>query len=144
MANGILLLLEREKTVAEGAGAAPLAALLQHKTHLEGKRVAVLISGGNIDVNFLSRIIERGLVKDGRLVRLQMRVPDQAGALAGVMTVIAAQRANVVEVSHDRSHYGANLGQTALNITLETRGPDHIREIVEALAAAGHQTERVV
>lgn len=143
MANAILLLLEREKTVAEGAGAAPLAALVNRRTAVEGKRVVVLISGGNIDVNFLSRIIERGLVKDGRLVRLQLRVSDQPGELAGVMTVIASKRANVVSVSHDRSHYGASLGQTALDITLETRGPDHIEEIVAALAAAGHQTETV-
>jgi threonine dehydratase len=144
MASGILLLLEREKTVAEGAGAAPVAALLHNKTSLAGKRVVVLISGGNIDVNFLARIIERGLVKDGRLVRLQLRVPDQAGALAGVMTVIAAQRANVIEISHDRSHYGANLGQAALDITLETRGRDHIDEIVAALAATGYRADRIV
>ena len=144
MANAILLLLEREKTVAEGAGAAPLAALLNHKTSLAGKRAVVLISGGNIDVNFLARIIERGLVKDGRLVRLQLRVPDQAGALVGVMTVIAAQRANVVAITHgDRSHFGANLGQAVLDITLETRGSDHIGEIVVALAAAGYRAERV-
>jgi threonine dehydratase len=144
MASAILLLLEREKTVAEGAGAAAVAALLHHKTSLAGKRIVVLISGGNIDVNFLARIIERGLVKDGRLVRLQLRVPDRAGSLAGVMTVIAAQRANVVGVSHDRSHYGASLGQAVLDVTLETRGSDHIEEIVAALAAAGYRADRIL
>jgi threonine dehydratase len=144
MANGILLLLEREKTVAEGAGAAPVAALLNHKISLAGKRVAVLVSGGNIDVNFLSRIIERGLVKDGRLVRLQLRVPDHPGALASVMAIIAAQQANVVAVAHDRSHYGASLNQAALDITLETRGPGHIEEITAALASAGYHAGRVV
>jgi threonine dehydratase len=144
MANGILLLLEREKTVAEGAGAAPLAALLNHKTSLTGKRVVVLISGGNIDVNFLSRIIERGLVKDGRLVRLQLRVPDHPGSLVAVMTIVAAEKANVVGISHDRSHYGASLGQAALDITLETRGPDHIEEIIAALALDGYHADRVV
>jgi threonine dehydratase len=144
MANAILVLLEREKTVAEGAGAAPLAALLNHKTSLTGKRIDVLISGGNIDVNFLARIIERGLVKDGRLVRLQLRVPDHPGALVGVMTIVAAQRANVVGISHDRSHYGTNLDQAALDVTLETRGPGHIEEIITALAAAGYHADRIV
>jgi len=144
MANGILLLLEREKTVAEGAGAAPVAALLNRKTSLAGKRVAALISGGNIDVNFLSRIIERGLVKDGRLVRLQLRVPDHPGALAAVMAIVAAQKANVVSVAHDRSHYGASLNQAVLDITLETRGPEHIEEIIAALAKANYNADRVI
>jgi threonine dehydratase len=144
MANAILLLLEREKTVAEGAGAAPFAALLNHKTSLSGKRVVVLISGGNIDVNFLARIIERGLVKDGRLARLQLRVPDHPGALVAVMKIVAAQQANVVGISHDRAHYGTILNQAALDITLETRGPDHIEEITSALAAAGYRTDRIV
>src|SRR5439155_24525019 len=82
IANAILLLLEREKTVAEGAGAAPLAAVVQRKIALAGKRIAVMVAGGNIDPMFLSRIIERGLVKDGRLVRFRVRVPDHAGALS--------------------------------------------------------------
>ena len=81
IANAILLLLEREKTVAEGAGAAAFAALVQGKTKLVGKKVAIVIGGGNIDVNILSRIIERGLVKDGRLVRFRVRVTDHPGAL---------------------------------------------------------------
>ena len=144
MANGILQLLEREKTVAEGAGAAPVAALLNRKVALAGKRVAVLVSGGNIDVNFLSRIIERGLVKDGRLVRLQFRIPDHPGSLVSVMSIVASQQANVVNIIHDRSHYGASLNQAALDVTLETRGPDHIEEIVAALAEAGYRAERVV
>jgi threonine dehydratase len=144
MANGILLLLEREKTVAEGAGAAPVAALLNRKTSLAGKRVVVLISGGNIDVNFLSRIIERGLVKDGRLVRLQLRIPDHPGSLVNVMTIVASQQANVVNIVHDRSHYGASLNQAALDLTLETRGTDHIEEIIQALAKAGYRADRVI
>src|SRR6202050_1349833 len=117
IANAILLLLEREKTVAEGAGAAAAAALLNHKTSLNNLRTAVIISGGNIDVNFLSRIIERGLVKDGRLIRLRLRAPDQPAALHKVLGLIAERRANVMDVVHDRSHYGVNLGETVIDLT---------------------------
>jgi len=144
IANAILLLLEREKTVAEGAGAAPIAALLNHKTSLQNKKVAVLISGGNIDVNVLSRIIERGLVKDGRLVRLQLHVPDQTSALQAVMGIIANLRAKVMGISHERAYHGVNLDQTILDITLETRGPAHIDELVSALQAASHRVERIM
>lgn len=143
IANAILLLLEREKTVAEGAGAAPAAALLNKRTSLQGLRTAVVISGGNIDVNFLSRIIERGLVKDGRLIRLRLRVPDQPAALARVLTVIAELRANIMNIVHDRSHYGVPLGESAVELTLETRGREHGNEIIAALHQAGHRIEQV-
>src|SRR6202012_5546722 len=89
IANAILLLLEREKTLAEGAGAAAIAALLNHKLPLAGKKVAVVIGGGNIDVHLLSRIIERGLVKDGRLVRLRVHLPDSPGALHKLTAILA-------------------------------------------------------
>jgi threonine dehydratase len=144
IANAILLLLEREKTVAEGAGAAPAAALLNHKTSLRGLRTAVVISGGNIDVNFLSRIIERGLVKDGRLVRLRLRTPDQPAALYKVLGLIAERRANVMNIVHDRSHYGVNLGESVIELTLETRGRDHANEIVELLQQSGYPIEQVL
>ncbi len=144
IANAILLLLEKEKTVAEGAGAAGLAAVLHDKVSLRGKKVAVVISGGNIDVMFLSRIIERGLVKDGRLVRLRLRVPDHAGSLAGITSVIAHGRGNVIDVQHERAYFGANLGETTIDITLETRGPEHIDELTSALTAAGYHFERVL
>jgi threonine dehydratase len=143
IANAILLLLEREKTVAEGAGAAPAAALLNHKTSLTGLRTAVVISGGNIDVNFLSRIIERGLVKDGRLIRLRLRTPDQPAALYKVLGLIAERRANIMNIVHDRSHYGVNLGESAVELTLETRGRDHANEIVAALQDSGYPIEVV-
>ncbi len=144
IANAILLLVEREKTVAEGAGAAPAAALLNHKTSLEGLRTAVVISGGNIDVNFLSRIIERGLVKDGRLVRLRLRTPDQPAALYKVLGLIAERRANVMNIVHDRSHYGVNLGESVVELTLETRGRHHANEIVALLQESGYPIEQVV
>ncbi len=143
IANAILLLLEREKTVAEGAGATPVAALLNHKTSLKGLRTAVVISGGNIDVNFLSRIIERGLVKDGRLIRLRLRAQDQPAALYKVLGLIAERRANVMNIVHDRSHYGVPLGESIIELTLETRGRDHANEIIAALQASGYPIEQV-
>ena len=144
IANAILLLLEREKTLAEGAGAAAVAALVNHKVPLSGKRVAVLVCGGNIDVTLLSRIIERGLVKDGRLVRLRVHLPDYPGALHKLTGILAQHRANIVETSYEKAYYGVNLGDTAIDITMETRGPDHIAELLSALGAAGYAHERVL
>ena len=144
IANAILLLLEREKTLAEGAGAASIAALVNRKTSLTGKKVAVLVCGGNIDVSLLSRIMERGLVKDGRLVRLRVHLPDYPGALHRLTGILAQHRANIVETSYDRAYYGVNLGDTAIDITMETRGPDHIAEILSALSASGYAHERIL
>ena len=144
IANAILLLLEREKTLAEGAGAAALAAVLNRKLPLVGKRVAILVCGGNIDVTLLARIIERGLVKDGRLVRLRVHLPDYPGALHRLTGILANHRANIVETAYDRAYHGVNLGDTAIDITMETRGPDHIAELLEALVAAGYTHERIM
>ncbi len=144
IANAILLLLEREKTLAEGAGAAAIAALINHKAPLSGKKVAVLVCGGNIDVSLLSRIMERGLVKDGRLVRLRVHLPDYPGALHRLTGILAQHRANIVETSYDRAYYGVNLGDTAIDITMETRGPDHIAELLSALSASGYAHERIL
>jgi len=144
IANAILLLLEREKTLAEGAGAAALAAVLNRKLPLVNKKVAVLVCGGNIDVTLLSRIIERGLVKDGRLVRLRVHLPDYPGALHRLTGILAQHRANIVETSYDRAYYGVNLGETAIDITMETKGPDHIAELLAAVDVAGYSSERVL
>ncbi len=144
IASAILTLLEREKLLAEGAGAAATAALLQRKTMLEGKHTAVLVCGGNIDVSLLSQIIERGLVKDGRRVRLRIYLPDRPGALVELSSVIASQKANIVEVKFDRAYYGVSLGDTAIDITLETRGAQHLAELLAAIARAGYTHERVL
>src|SRR5579871_4782946 len=144
IANAILLLLEREKTLAEGAGAAPLAAILNRKLGLTGKRVVVLVGGGNIDVTLLSRIIERGLVKDGRLVRLRVHLPDRPGALHHLTGVLTQHRANIVQTVYDRAYHRVNLSETAIELTLETRGPEHVDELISALGAAGYSYERVL
>jgi threonine dehydratase len=144
IANAILLLLEREKTMAEGAGAAAIAAMVNHKIQMSGKKIAVLVCGGNIDVTLLSRIIERGLVKDGRLVRLRVHLPDYPGALHRLTGILADHRANIVETSYDRTYYGVNLGETAIDITMETRGPEQIAELLSALDGAGYSQERIL
>jgi threonine dehydratase len=143
IAAAILRLLERQKVLAEGAGAAGVAAVLQRKTSLQGRRIAVVIGGGNIDVTLLSRIIERGLVKDGRLVRVRIPVPDHPGALQHLTAVIAAEHANIVQVVHDRAYFGAHLGEGVVDITMETRGPEHVEELTSKLRQAGYPLEEV-
>jgi threonine dehydratase len=158
IANAVLLLLEREKTLAEGAGAAGLAALVNRRIRMiddsmtresttpekRGKKVVAIVSGGNIDVTLLARIIERGLVKDGRLVRLRVHLPDYPGALHRLTGILAEHRANIVETSYDRAYHNVNLGDTAIDITMETRGPDHIAELISALGANGYTHERIL
>lgn len=143
IASAILLLLEREKTLAEGAGAVALAALLHKKTSLTTQKTAVLVCGGNIDVSLLARIIERGLVKDGRRVRIRVHLSDRPGALHQLTKILAEQQANIVETLHNRSHYGVNLGDTVIDITLEARGSAHIQAISAALKEAGYKFERI-
>ncbi|HUY14705.1 MAG TPA: threonine ammonia-lyase [Terriglobia bacterium] len=143
IASAILVLLEREKTLAEGAGATALAALLQHKTQFRGQRTAVLVGGGNIDVTLLARIIERGLVKDGRMVRLRIHLLDRPGALHELTRIIAEHRANIVELLFDRAYYGVNLGETVIDVTFETRGPEQVNQLLAALIANGYKHEQV-
>jgi len=148
IASAILVLLEREKTLAEGAGATALAALLNRKTSLTGRALpahtAVLVCGGNIDVTLLSRIIERGLVQDGRLIRLRIHLLDKPGALQELTRVIASHRANIVDTFYNRAYYGVNLGDTTIDITMETRGRDQVDELLAALTAEGYKHSRVL
>ena len=153
IANAVLLLLEREKILAEGAGAAALAALVNRRIPMipdsmirdkPGRKVVAVVSGGNIDVTLLARIIERGLVKDGRLVRLRVHLPDYPGALHRLTGILAQHRANIVETSYDRAYHNVNLGDTAIDVTMETRGPDHIAELISALGANGYTHERIL
>ena len=144
IANAILLLLEIEKTVAEGAGAAPLAALVNKKVALGGKAVALVLSGGNIDVNVISRIIERGLVKDGRLVRLSVLLQDRPGALSRLAALVAEARANILHIIHDRAFSRARLGETEVELTLETSGREQIETVKRHLREAGYHVEEVI
>lgn len=145
IASAILTLLEREKTLAEGAGAVGLAAVLQRRTSLPAMtRLAVVVGGGNIDVTLLSRIIERGLVQDGRLIRLRIHLLDRPGALTELTQIIAAHNANIVDTLYNRAYYGVNLGDTAIDITMETRGREQVEELLAALTAAGYKHSRVL
>ena len=145
IASSILTLLEREKTLAEGAGATALAALLQHRTSLpKGTKTAVLVCGGNIDVTLLSRIIERGLLQDGRIIRLRIHLLDKPGALKDLTELIARHRVNIVDTLYNRAYYGVNLGDTAIDITMETRGREQVDELLAALGAAGYRFTRVM
>jgi threonine dehydratase len=143
-ANAILLLLEIEKTVAEGAGAVPVAALVNKKVALAGKTVALVLSGGNIDVNLVSRIIDRGLVKDGRIVRLVVPLRDRPGALARLTALVAEARANVLHIQHDRAFSRARVGESEVALTLETSGREHIDRVKRHLADAGYRVEEIV
>ena len=144
IANAILLLLEREKTVAEGAAAATLAALYnRHVPQADGRHTAMVLCGGNIDVNLLSRIIERGLIKDGRQVQLDILIRDRPGALAALLDGVARAEANVLEVFHQRTSERTALGDVEVKLRLETRGRDHVRSMVAALRSDGFKVSEV-
>jgi threonine dehydratase len=143
IASAILYLLEKEKTVVEGAGAVGVAALMHHRIRdVGGKRVVAVVSGGNIDVNLVARVIERGLVKDGRLVRISVALLDKPGQLARVSSIVANLRANVIEVHHTRA-FASRFGDTTLQLTLETRGPEHVQELLQALRERGYTVQQL-
>lgn len=139
IASAVLRLLEMEKTVVEGAGAVSLAAAMQRSPSLVGKNVVICLTGGNIDVNLISRIIERGLANDGRLCRALIYISDRPGSLANLLTVIAATGASIKEVSHDRNFGPADVARVAVLVTMETRDFDHIRQIQQTLREKGYE-----
>jgi threonine dehydratase len=139
VAEAVLLLLERAKTVAEGAGAVALAGVLRGGLPTRGRRVVAVITGGNIDVNLLSRIIDRGLVASGRLVRVELTISDTPGELARLLGLIASEQANVLHIHQDGVEARTRLGATVVELMLETRGFDHIESIRGALARAGYE-----
>jgi threonine dehydratase len=141
--QAIVQLLEIEKTVVEGAGAAGLAALERHPERFRGRHVGVVLSGGNIDPLVLSDIIERGLVRSGRLVRMRVEMRDLPGALAKVTACLAEANANIEEVHHQRAFTNLPVLSADVEFVLQTRGPAHVQEILGALAGAGFNAEVV-
>ena len=140
IATAVLLLLEREKTVAEPAAATPLAAVISGRiADLDGRNVVMVLSGGNIDVNLVSRIIERGLIHDGRLAELFVCIQDRPGSLAAVTTLLGEQGANILQLDHRRGGPGLRITDAEVEILLETRGREHVRTIVEAFRSAGYE-----
>ena len=135
--QAIVLLLEIEKTVVEGAGAAGLAAVLAHRHRFRGRKVGVVLCGGNIDPLMLGDIIERGMVRTGRLTRLTVELRDLPGALAKVTACLAEQNANIEEISHQRAFTSLPVQSVAVDFVLQTRDREHIQQVLDALAAAG-------
>jgi threonine dehydratase len=134
-------LVDREKLVAEGAGAAGVAALLAHPDLFRGKRVGIVITGGNIDARLLASVLMRGLVREGCLVRLRSELPDVPGALARLSGVIGGRGGNIVEVHHQRLFQDASVKRAELDVVVETQNRRHVAAIVAALIAAGFPTE---
>ena len=138
--EAMLLLLEIEKTVVEGAGAAGLAGLLCNRGRFAGKKVGVVLSGGNIDPLTLADIIERGMVRAGRLTRLQVQLRDLPGSLAKVTAALAEANANIEEVHHERAFTHLPVQSAVVDFVLETRGHEHVKQIIAVLEAAGFNT----
>ena len=140
----MLYLLERGKQLVEGSGAVALAALLFKKIPLAGKKAVAIVSGGNVDIHFLSRIIEHGLVEAGRFVKLSTMVPDKPGHLNQLLGIIADQKANIISVEHYRISSRVIPGQTEIQLSLETRDRQHIEQIEHALRQAGYRFTRKI
>jgi threonine dehydratase len=135
--QAIVLLLEIEKTVAEGAGAAPLAALMTHPERFRGRKVGLVLGGGNIDPLVLAGIIERGMVRAGRLTRILVELRDLPGSLARVTACIAEQNANIEEVHHQRAFTTLAVQDAAVELVLKTRNHEHVEQVVAALQRCG-------
>lgn len=133
----ILKLIESEKMVAEGAGAASVAAVMFNKVPVKGKKVICVVSGGNIDVTILNRVINRGLVKSGRLCKIDMELEDHPGELSEVISTIANMGANITGVHHDRTQNRQKVNACILSVAIETRNEEHIESIKKALADKG-------
>ncbi len=143
IASALLTLLEKAKVISEGAGALPLAVLKANKAKFKGKKVVLIISGGNIDVNLMARIVDRGLMLSGRRLRLNLSIKDFPGSLLRVTEALAEQGANVIQVIHDRDTPTIQLNETLIELTLETRGMDHADAIVQALKQIVVKVDRV-
>jgi len=137
----VQMLIEIEKTVAEGAGAAALAAVRANPERLRGRRVGLVVSGGNIDSRLLASVLMRGLVRDGRMVRLRIEIPDQPGALARVAQTIGDAGGNIVEIYHQRLFHDVPVKRADLDVVIETIDRGHVDEIREALRAAGFEAQ---
>jgi threonine dehydratase len=138
IASAILLLMERKRIVAEGAGATPLAALLSNRLKTRLKKIVLVISGGNIDFHLLDRIIEKGLAQTGRLVRMSILLRDVPGSLSTLTNLVAQHRANILHIIHERAVKDIPIGFSRVILVLETRGSDHIREIKKGVKAKGY------
>ncbi len=141
IAAAILALIEQQKLVAEGAGAVSVAAVMFNKVPVKGKKTVCVVSGGNIDVTILNRVITRGLVKSGRNCTLKLDLTDQPGQLSGVCNVLGANGANIISVSHERNSHITSINGCVIRVEIEARNHDHISQVCKALADAGYHAE---
>ncbi|TYT61172.1 threonine ammonia-lyase [Natrialba swarupiae] len=145
IAVATIYLLERSKTLVEGAGAVPLAALLFDKFAYEDDETIVpVLSGGNIDLNTLTNVIVRGLVETGRYLKIRTVLSDQPGALARLLEIFTAHRTNIYAIHHDRTSRDVEMSDTEVEIDLEMRGPDHVEEFLADLREAGYEVDVLV
>lgn len=138
IAASILALIEQQKLVAEGAGAVAVAAAMFNKVPIKGKKTVCVVSGGNIDVTILNRVITRGLVKSGRNFTLKLDVGDKPGQLSEICSILGSNGANIISVTHERNSNTTSINGCILRIEVETRNHDHISLLKKALADAGH------
>ena len=138
IASAILMLLEKHKMVAEGAGAVSVAAAMTNKVDIKGKNVVCVVSGGNVDVNVLDRIIDKGLQENGRIAEFSVMMADKPGQLIQLLQIIAQTGANILDVNHDRRAKGVAVSNVVVNVTVETRNKAHYEEMVAALKAQGY------
>ncbi|MFT3666835.1 threonine ammonia-lyase [Piscinibacter sp.] len=141
--QAILMLLEIEKTVVEGAGAVGLAALIKHGARFAGRHVGLVLSGGNIEPLVLAEIVQRGMVKSGRLARLRLDIRDVPGALADVATLLGRLGANIDSVEHQRAFTSLSVERAEIEVVVQTRGVAHIAQILAALREQGYRAERI-
>jgi threonine dehydratase len=137
------MLLEIEKTVDEGAGAVGLAAVMKSRARFAGRRVGLVLCGGNIEPLVLAEIIERGMVKSGRLARLRVNVRDVPGALAELAALLARLGANIDQVQHQRAFTSLSVEKVQIDVVVQTRGAAHVETILAAMRAEGYDAERV-
>jgi threonine dehydratase len=133
IAMNVLQMMEKAKLVVEGSGALVLGALDRYREMIRGKKVVLVVSGGNIDVNLLSRIIDRGLIRMGRKIHLKVQISDRPGSLSKLTALIGSLKANILQATHDRSDVTIKLDETEVGLILETRGPEHSAEVIAAL-----------
>ena len=138
IAGAVLTLMDKANIIAEGASATPLAALMDGQISTKAKQYILIISGGNIELNTVDRILERGAVKMGRLIRLEVNLLDIPGSLNSLLGIIANEKANILHIFHDRLNLQNPIEVSSVILNLETRGHDHAREVVDKLKNAGY------
>ena len=139
IASAILTLMETQKTVAEGAGATPVAAVMFGKVDVGNKKTVCVVSGGNIDVSILSRVITKGLTKSGRITELTTKVIDQPGHLTALLQAVGSTGANIMSVEHNREAKSSEINSCVVSMVLETRNVEHVQEVRDVLSQAGYE-----